>query len=136
LLNPIELADRYVAVWNEPSSEDRRVAVGELWAEDGVHLLQPPAETVQAADGLSVTAVFHARGHDALAARIARAYEEFVATGQMTFRRRGEVHRVHDAVRLGWEAVAGGGEVVGWGTDFLILGADGRIRFDYQFVEA
>ena len=136
MLNTIELADRYVAVWNEPSVEDRRVAVGELWAEDGVHLLQPPDEVVQAADGLGLTAVFQARGHDALAARIGRAYEEFVATGQMTFRRRGDVQRVQDAVRLGWEAVSGGGDVVGRGTDFLVLGADGRIRFDYQFVEA
>ncbi|MFL6126243.1 hypothetical protein [Actinophytocola sp.] len=133
--NPIELADRYVAVWNEPSAEVRRAAVCALWTEDGVHLLQPPEETVKAADGLSVTAVFQARGHDELTARVARAYEEFVATGQMSFRRRGDVARVHDVVRLGWEAVSGG-EVVGRGTDFLVLGADGRIRADYQFVEA
>jgi hypothetical protein len=86
-MEPIELADRYVAVWNEPSREARRAAVRDLWAEDGVH--------------------------------------------------RGEVTRVHDAVRLSWEAVlADSGEVAGWGTDFLLLNADGRIRADYQIVEA
>ena len=30
---------------------------------------------------------------------------------------------------------AGGGEVVAAGLNALILGADGRIRFDYQFNE-
>lgn len=133
--NPIELADRYVAVWNEPAPDARRAAVSALWAEDGVHVLQPPEEAVRAAAGLDITPVFLARGHDELTARVDRAYEEFVATGQMTFRRRGDVARVHDAVRLSWEAVSDG-EVVGWGTDFLILDATGRIRADYQFIEA
>jgi len=137
LRNPIELADRYVAVWNESSPEARRATVSELWAEDGVHVLQPPEEVVDSASrpGIGVTAVFLARGHDELVARVESAYTEFVASGQMIFRRRGEVARVHDVVRFSWEAVSGG-EVVGWGTDFVILWADGRIRADYQFVEA
>lgn len=133
--NPIELADRYVAVWNEPSPQARRAAVGELWTEDGVHLLQPPADAVKAAENLDLTAVFQARGHDELTARVDRAYEEFVAPGTMVFRRRGDVARVHDVVRLSWDAVSGG-EVVGGGTDFLVLDADGRIRADYQFIDA
>lgn len=137
-MEPTELADRYVAVWNEPSPEVRRATVRELWAEDGVHILQPPDEAVKIASrpGLGVIAIFQARGHEELTARVESAYTEFVATGRMTFRRRGEVTRVHDAVRLSWEALlTDGGEVAGWGTDFLILGADGRIRTDYQFVE-
>jgi hypothetical protein len=139
LRNPIELADRYVAVWNEALPEVRRATVRELWAEDGVHILQPPDEVVTIASrpGVGVTAVFQARGHDELTARVESAYTEFVASGQMTFRRRGEVSRVHDVVRFSWEAVlAADGSVGGWGTDFLILDTDGRIRADYQFVEA
>lgn len=133
--HPTELAERYVAVWNEPSADARRAAVGELWAEDGVHILQPPEEAVKAAEKLSISAIFQARGHDELTARVDRAYEEFVASGAMTFRRRGAAIRVHDVVRLSWEAVSKG-EVVGCGTDFLILDADGRIHADYQFIEA
>jgi hypothetical protein len=133
--NPIELADRYVAVWNEASPEVRRATVGALWAEDGVHSLQPPEEVVRAGENLDVTAVFQARGHDELTARVGRAYEEFVASGAMVFRRRGDVARVHDVVKFGWEGVADG-QVVASGTDFLVLGADGRIRADYQFIEA
>lgn len=137
LLNPIEFVDRYLAVWHEASPQARRDAVGALWAEDGVHILQPPEEAVNIASrpGIGVTAVFQARGHDELTARVESAHTEFVASGQMTFRRRGDVSRVHDAVRFGWEAVSGG-EVVSWGTNFVILGPDGRIRFDYQFVAA
>ncbi|TDV52202.1 hypothetical protein [Actinophytocola oryzae] len=135
MLDPIELADRYVAVWNEPSSEVRRATVGALWADDGMHFLQPPDEAAKAAERLSLVAVFQARGHDQLTARVERAYDEFVAPGTMTFRRHGDVARVHDVVRLGWEAVSGDA-VVGWGTDVLLLDADGRIRADYQFIEA
>jgi hypothetical protein len=138
LLNPIELADRYVAVWNEALPAVRRATVSELWTEDGVHILQPPDEVVKIASrpGVGVTAVLQARGHDELTARVESAHTEFVASGQMTFRRRGEVSRVHDVVRLSWEAVLSDGSVGGWGTDFLVLDADGRIRADYQFVEA
>lgn len=137
--NPNELADRYVAVWNEALPEVRRATVRELWAEDGAHFLQPPDEVVEIASrpGVGVTAVLQARGHDELTARVDSAYTEFVASGQLTFRRRGEVSRVHDVVRFSWEAVScADGSVGGWGTDFLVLDADGRIRADYQFVEA
>jgi hypothetical protein len=32
-----QLADRYVAVWNEPNAELRRHAIAALWAVDGIH---------------------------------------------------------------------------------------------------
>jgi hypothetical protein len=34
LRNPIELAEQYVAVWNEPSPEVRLAIVRELWVEE------------------------------------------------------------------------------------------------------
>jgi hypothetical protein len=139
LRNPIELADRYVAVWNEALPEVRRAAVRDLWAEDGVHVLQPPDEIakIAARPGIGVTAVLQARGHAELTARVDSAHTEFVASGQMSFRRRGEVSHVHDVVRFSWEAVSSvDGSISGWGTDFLVLDVDGRIRADYQFVEA
>jgi hypothetical protein len=132
--NPIELADRYIAVWNEPSPEARRAAVSELWTEDGVHILEPPEEVAKVAGrpGIGLTAVFQARGHEELVARITSAHEEFVASGQMTFRLGGDVTRPHDMVRFRWEGVSDG-EVVGGGSDVLLLDVDGRIRADYQF---
>ncbi len=39
-------------------------------------------------------------------------------------------------IKFRWELVPkGGDEVVGAGLEVLILGNDGRIRLDYQFIE-
>jgi hypothetical protein len=32
-----KVADRYMAVWNEPDAESRRQAVAALWTEDGTY---------------------------------------------------------------------------------------------------
>ena len=39
-----ELAERYVALWNEPDPDRRRRMIAELWTADGLHILQPPEE--------------------------------------------------------------------------------------------
>ena len=135
--DPTQLADRYVGLWNEPDAQRRRVAVAELWTEDGVHILQPPREMRQAAaaPGIGLTARLEARGHAALEARATSAYEEFIAPGTYTFRRQDNVERLGDVVKFNWEMVSASGEVAGVGLEFLILAADGRIHSDYQFIE-
>lgn len=131
------LTDRYVAVWSEPDPERRRAAVRELWSTDGVHVLQPPHEMRQAAEGLGFDhLVLEARGHDELEVRVRRAYEEFIAPGIFVFRSRGDAERLHDVVKFRWEMVPrDGGDVAGVGLEILVLGADGRIVSDYQFIE-
>jgi hypothetical protein len=131
------LTDRYVAVWSEPDAERRRAAVRELWSPDAVHVLQPPQEMRQAAEGLGFDRlVLEARGHDALELRVTRAYEEFVAPGTFAFRSCGDPDRLHNVVKFRWEMVPrDGGDVAGVGLEILILGADGRIVSDYQFIE-
>ncbi|MEU4295312.1 hypothetical protein AB0E63_44435 [Kribbella sp. NPDC026596] len=132
-----ELADRYVAVWNQPDPDARRKAIQELWTEDGVHLLEPPEEIVERAEEIGVTATLEARGHEALVRRVTRAYDEFVAPGQFEFRPHGEATTLHDMVKLRWAMVpAGGGEVLAVGIDLLLLAPDGRIVSDYQFIES
>jgi len=39
-----QLADRYLALWNEADPERRRRMIAELWTDDGSQLLQPPQE--------------------------------------------------------------------------------------------
>jgi hypothetical protein len=132
-----QLADRYLAVWNEPDPEVRRTSVEQLWTEDGLHLLEPPEEIVKRATEIGVTASLAARGHDELFTRVTRAYDEFVAPGQYEFRRHGDAAALQDMVKLRWAMVpAGGGEVLAVGIDLLLLGPDGRIVSDYQFIEA
>jgi hypothetical protein len=78
------------------------------------------------------------RSYEALAARVARAYEMFVAPGEHMFRRGGDVLRLRgNVLGVTWEMVTTtGGEVVGGGLDVLRLDADGRIRTDYQVIGA
>jgi hypothetical protein len=114
-----ELVDRYVAVWNQPDAELRRRGIAELWTEDGMHL----------------TPSLEARGYEAIETRVAGAYQRFVEVGGYLFRATANtVDGHHNVVRFNWEMVpATGGAVEAAGFDFLILGDDGRIRYDYQF---
>ncbi|MGN5632889.1 hypothetical protein [Streptomyces sp. AC154] len=132
-----DLTDRYVAVWNEPDGERRRAAISELWSADAVHVLQPPHEILQAAEGLGFDRLhLEARGHRALEFRVTRAHEEFVAPGTFVFRSRNNTDRLHDVVKFHWEmAPRDGGEAAGAGLEILVLGPDGRIVSDYQFIE-
>ncbi|MGW1180637.1 hypothetical protein ACWD7Y_11285 [Streptomyces drozdowiczii] len=132
-----DLTDRYVAVWNEPDAERRRAAVRELWSADAVHVLQPPQEILDAAEGLGFDRLLlEARGHHALDFRVSRAHEEFVASGAFVFRSRGNAGRLHDIVKFNWEmAPRDGGEAAGVGLEVLVLGSDGLIVSDYQFIE-
>jgi hypothetical protein len=136
-IDPQELAGRYVAVWNEPDAKLRREAIRGLWAEDGTHILQPPQQIQQAAATLGFpAATLQARGHAALEVRVSRACEQFAAPGAFTFTARGNAARLGEVVTFTWDMVpAAGGEAAGSGLEILLLGGDGRITADYQFIE-
>ena len=131
-----ELAEKYLALWNEPDADLRRRMVEELWTEEGRHVLQPPQEirAIAAQPGIGLTAILEARGYDEIEARAASAYDHWVASKGLRFRGRDDVDRLGDVVQFHWEAVAGDGEVVAVGLDFLVLAADGRIERDYTFI--
>jgi hypothetical protein len=133
-----ELADRYLAPWNEPDADRRRRMIAELWTEDGAHILQPPQEMreIAARPGIGLAARLEARGHAELEGRVASAYEHWVGSEGLSFRRRDDVDRVADVVKFHWEAVDKDGEAFAVGLNFLVLAADGRIERDYTFVES
>jgi hypothetical protein len=110
------IADRYLAVWSEPDLESRRAAVADLWEPDGVEFV----EGVQF------------RGHAELNARIAHAYQEFVASGKFTVTSAEDVTRHHDIVAFTIQLTAPDGEVAWAARVFLLLDEQGRIREDYQ----
>ena len=132
-----QLADRYLALWNEPDADRRRRMIAELWTEDGSQILQPPQEMreIAASPGLGMAATLEAPGHSELEARAATSYEQWVRSTGLSFRRRDDVYRLHEVVKFHWEAVSPDGEVTAVGLDFLVLGADGRIRRVYTFIE-
>jgi hypothetical protein len=134
-IDPQDLADRYIAQWAEPDAAQRRAAIERLWAENGTHILQPPAEIRQIAAGLGFDhTTLEARGYDAIEIRVARSYERFVQKGGITFRPRGDAVRLDGVVKFSWETVSvETGDVAGGGLEILVLDDDGRIRADYMF---
>ncbi|HVT68071.1 MAG TPA: nuclear transport factor 2 family protein [Trebonia sp.] len=115
--NTAEVAARYLAVWNEPDPAARRAAVAELWAPGGTEFVD--------------RGIQH-HGHEELADRIAEAYAAFVGSGRFTVTGAGDVTRHDDIVTLTIQLTTPGGEV-GWAARvFLLLGADGLIKEDYQ----
>jgi hypothetical protein len=115
-----ELAARYVAVWNEPDAAARDAAVAGLWSPDA----------------RACTSANEYVGLDAITRRVAASYEKFVMGQGFIFRQLGSAEARCDGVRIRWEmAPAAGGDAVAGGVQFLLLDADGRIRFDYQFID-
>ncbi|SDM64397.1 hypothetical protein [Nonomuraea jiangxiensis] len=131
-------ADRYVAQWNEPDPARRSALIRELWAPDGTHVLvDPPQEIREAAAALAFPAPeLVVRGHDALEARVTRAYEMFVASGEHVFEAAEEpLLLMPNVVGVRWAMVSTGtGETLGGGLDILTVDGDGRLRSDHQFI--
>src|SRR5919106_3564307 len=125
-----ELAEKYIALWNEPDDERRGRMIAQLWTEDGRHILQPPEEIrgIAARPGIAITAILEARGYEQIAARAASAYEHWVRSEGLSFRGRDDADRLGDVVKFHWEAIAKGGEVFAVGLIFLVLAANGRIK--------
>jgi hypothetical protein len=134
ITEPLTLADRYVAMWNEPDAPARDAMVRALWAADARHVLEPPAEMrAQAAQIGFTNPALVAHGHEELCARVRRAHEEFVAPGEFAFQLAGAAHRLADLVCFDWEMVRlATGEVAATGSEVLLLTPDERIRADYQ----
>jgi hypothetical protein len=132
-----QIADRYVAVWNEPDPEVRREEIRAVWAPAGGQLLEPPDDMRKAARAIGFDApALEARGYEQLETRVTTAYEEFVAGGVYVFRARHDAARLGDVLKFNWEMVPSeGGDVAAAGLDVFVLDADDRIVDDYQFVD-
>jgi hypothetical protein len=114
-----ELADRYVAAWNETDTTRRRSAIAALWTSTGEHYV----------------GTREVRGYDALEARIASSHEKNVRGCGNRFRAVKDARTLHNAVTFHWEMLPSDrDEVLATGLEFLLLDAEGRIRIDYQFI--
>ncbi len=63
----------YNSVWNESDAGRRREIIVELWSEEATHC----------------THSLEAQGHEAIEARVRKAYEKFVVTGGYVFKTMG-----------------------------------------------
>lgn len=131
-----EFAERYMSAWNEADPEARRKLIAGLWTEDAVVLLDPPQVVRETAADLGVAPVLEVRGHDALEHRVTRAYDAFVAPGEVYFAVRTPAVRLGDVVTFSWSVIrTDDGTALGGGLEVCEMAADGRIRKGYQFID-
>ena len=114
-----DFAARYVAVWNEPDPDLRRKAMAGIWGADARYCNGQAEYT----------------GHEAIDRAVTASHDRWVGHGY-NFRSCKNAEGHHDGVRFSWDMVpAGGGDAETTGSEFVILGRDGRIRHDYQFID-
>ncbi|WP_063044724.1 hypothetical protein [Nocardia pseudovaccinii] len=136
--NLAHFAERYMAQWNESDPAIRRKMIEEIWAPAGAQtLVDPPVEIREAAANLNFgVPALEVRGHDAMDARVSRAYEMFVAPGGYTFEVGVATQLPAGLIGLPWSMISrADGSVAGGGYEVIGLDSDGRITFDHQFIE-
>jgi hypothetical protein len=113
-----EMIRSYVASWNESDPTKRDLIIKKTWSRDGIYR--------------NVTAEFE--GYDGIARAVTAAHDAFVANGFVFTL--ASVDTNHDAVRYRWEMLpAGGGEPDSIGTHVAVVGTDGRLVSDHQFID-
>jgi SnoaL-like domain len=111
-----EMAERYLAAWNETDASRRRKLVDELWAEDGSYT-DPLADA-------------HGRAEiDGLIGAVQDQFPDFV------FTLGGPVDAHHDQARFTWHLGPAGAEPVVIGFDVAVLNGCGQIRSVYGFLD-
>jgi len=111
-----DLADRYLAAWNETDPAARAAAMAGLFADD-VRYTDPLVE---------------AEGRDALHATIGAVHQQFPG---FVFRLAGPVDAHHDQVRFSWELGPEGQEAPVAGSDVAVVDGSGRIRTVLGFLD-
>ncbi len=107
--NHHDIAERYLAIWNEGDDDRRRAMMTEVWAEDARY-----------SDPL-----MQGEGRDGIAAMIASARAQFPGH---RFSLAGTPDSHGSNLRFSWRlAPESGGAAVARGTDFATLDAAGRL---------
>lgn len=111
-----ELAEQYIATWNETDPSARRALIDEVWSA-GARYTDPLAE---------------AAGRDQIDAVIAAVQDQFAG---MKFRLAGTVDAHHDQARFTWELGPDGGDPIVVGFDVAQRDADGRLALVLGFLD-
>ncbi|WP_343654979.1 nuclear transport factor 2 family protein [Cupriavidus sp.] len=111
-----ELADRYLAAWNETDAVRRRALIGRTWTESAVYV-----DPLMRGDG-------HA-GIDAMIAGVQARFPGFV------FRRVSPVDAHGANLRFTWELGPAGEAALVVGTDFATIADDGRLAGMTGFID-
>lgn len=116
MTDPQQIAENYIAIWNETDADARRVLITRVWAPDARYV-DPLADV---------------SGHDGIDAAITGAQQQFAG---LTFRLAGRVDAHHDQFRFSWELGPDGGESLVIGSDVAVIGQDGRLTLVLGFLD-
>ena len=111
-----EIAERYIAAWNETDAARRRKLVDELWSEDGSYT-DPLAD---------------AHGREEIDGLIGAVQQQFPG---FVFTLGGAVDTHHDQARFTWHLGPAGAEPVVIGFDVAVVNGGGQIRSVYGFLD-
>ncbi len=110
-----ELADRYIAMWNETDAGRRRDLIASTWTADASY-----CDPLVAGDG-----------HAGIDAMVKAVQERFP---KHRFRRSSEVDAHHDRIRFAWELAPEGGAAIARGVDFGVVAGD-RLQSITGFID-
>ena len=111
-----EIAERYIATWNETDPGLRRGLIDSLWAADASYT-DPLADVHGRAD---------------IDATIAAVQQQFPG---LVFRLGGPVDANHNQARFTWHLGPDGGEAIVIGFDVVVLNGEGQIRSVHGFLD-
>ena len=100
-----DLADRYIAMWNETDAVRRRALIAAVWTPDGAY----------------VDPVVQSDGHGGIDAMVKAVQERFPGH---RFARTSDVDAHHDRVRFRWTLGPDGGAAIVEGVDFGTVAGD------------
>ncbi|MFC3676578.1 nuclear transport factor 2 family protein [Ferrovibrio xuzhouensis] len=115
MTTPADLAERYIAMWNETAAGRRRALIAGLWAEDAIYV-----DPLMRDEGVA--------GIDAM---VAGAQQKFPG---LVFSLAGRAEAVADRMRLSWHLGPAGGDAIAGGTDFASI-AGGRLAAMTGFID-
>jgi hypothetical protein len=110
------VADKYIALWNEPDQVRRKDLIARAWTEDATYL-DPMME---------------GRGHEQIDALVGAVHQRFPGH---VFALSGQPDGHGDRVRFSWTLGAPEKEPVAKGTDFGIVASDGRLKAITGFLD-
>ncbi len=111
-----DVAQRYIAAWNETDAQARHERVAALWADGGSYV-DPLAEVA---------------GRDQIAALISGVQDQFPG---FSFRLAGDVDGHHRQARFSWELGPAEGPAPVAGFDVVTLDDDGRVTSVLGFLD-
>jgi hypothetical protein len=102
------IAQRYIASWNESDPEQRRALIAALWADDASY----------------VDPLMQGHGHAEINALVSAVHDRFPGYG---FALSGQADGYGDRVRFSWTLARPGEPPVVHGTDFAIIDRNDRL---------